>query len=217
MPLFERARVEVYVPDLPAPHYRKSLSFQGRIVAAPWRSGRLGRELMPATLALLYSGEELEPKVSIIRFLGFPETFGVVLLTFSFVLLLAPYFSGADFGLFKIPRFTDLARKKLKLIGPIVFLGSGILFVPMIRQPVISNTNRSDSNARPDSNLATPKDPHTQVLQYLERARSLYGKAQYDEALEECDKALNLEPENQDALGLKTSINKTKEILNRNQ
>jgi tetratricopeptide (TPR) repeat protein/uncharacterized membrane protein YhdT len=101
----------------------------------------------------------LEERASIIKLLGLPETFAVVLLTFSFILTLAPYFSGADFGLFKIPRFTDFARKKLKLIGPIVFLVLVTLFVHMIPQRVSinsNNANRSDNNNnRSDANPNT--------------------------------------------------------------
>jgi tetratricopeptide (TPR) repeat protein len=85
----------------------------------------------------------LEERASIIKLLGLPETFAVLLLTFSFILLLAPYFSGADFGLFKIPQFTDSARKKLKLIGPIAFLALVMLFVPLIprRVPELNEPN----------------------------------------------------------------------------
>jgi hypothetical protein len=169
----------------------------------------------------------VEDKTSIVKLLGLPDTFAVVLLTFSFVLLLAPYFSGADFGLFKIPQFTDPARKKLKIIGPIVFLVMLILFVPVIpNAPTIprngsdTTDKRSDSHnaqTNSNSNLSTPRDVFNQAQQHLARARDLYARAQYDDALKECDKVLALEPENQDALSLKTSINKTKEILNRNQ
>lgn len=98
----------------------------------------------------------MEQRTSIIKLLGLPDTFAVVLLTFSFILALAPYFSGADFGLFKIPQFTDSARKKLKVIGPLLFLAIGMLFIPMIPQGVSRNSNNvnrkdSDKNGR-DSN-----------------------------------------------------------------
>lgn len=171
-------------------------------------------------------------RISIIKLLALPETFAVVLLTFSFVLVLAPYFSGADFGLFKIPQFTDHARQKLKVFGPIIFLALVVLFVPIIpvsAPAASSNANQSDTgDKRSDSNHAltngnsnpapaTPTDVHSQALQHIGRAKALYEQTQYEEALKECDKALDLEPENQDALGLKTSISRTVEILNWNQ
>lgn len=169
----------------------------------------------------------MEDKINVVKLLGLPETFAVVLLTFSFVLLLAPYFSGADFGLFKIPQFTEPARRKLKIIGPIAFLLLFILFAPVIprapkTQPNINNADRKETD--PDNavgntkrNQSTPADIHSEVQQHLARARELYAQARYDDAVKECNKALDLEPENQDVLSLRTSINKTTEILNRNQ
>lgn len=169
-------------------------------------------------------------RVSIIKLLGLPETFAVMLLTFSFILLLAPYFSGADFGLFKIPQFTDHARKKLKITGPIVFLLLLLLFVPLIAQNVptapsnINQTsldnkqnNSTNAPANNESDLAKPADTHNQILRHIERAHTLFEQANYEDALKECDKALNLDPKNQAALDLKKRINTTIEILNRNR
>ena len=70
-------------------------------------------------------------KTSLYKLSGIPDSFGVVLLTFAFILLLAPYFSGADFGLFKIPVFGQPAKKWLKIIGPIAFLACAFPFVPV--------------------------------------------------------------------------------------
>lgn len=80
---------------------------------------------------------------SLFKLVGLPDTFGVVLLSFSFILLLAPYFSGADFGLFKIPNFTESAKKWLKIIGPIAFGLCVLSFVPIIPKtnPTPSNSN----------------------------------------------------------------------------
>lgn len=172
----------------------------------------------------------MEERASIIELLGLPETFAVVLLTFSFILALAPYFSGADFGLFKIPQFTDSAQKKLKLIGPIIFLALISLFVPMIPKHASTNSdnsNRSDkNNKQSDSNNARIKtaisptplvDIHAQVQQYIRRANELYNNADFEDAVRECDKALDLEPENQEARNLKEHIKGTMKILNSNQ
>jgi len=163
--------------------------------------------------------------------MGLPETFAVLLLTFSFILLLAPYFSGADFGLFKIPQFTDSARKKLKIIGPIVFLALVMSFVPLIPGRVakpnesnpVNNTNKPDGpDATPtknDGNRATPTptDVRAQVQQHVKRANELYNNADLEEAVKECDKALELEPANPEALNLKERIQGTIKILNPNR
>lgn len=65
-------------------------------------------------------------------FLGLTAGFGAPLLLFGFILLLAPYFSGADFGAFKIPLFTERARRLLKIIGPVVFILFILMFIPLI-------------------------------------------------------------------------------------
>lgn len=136
----------------------------------------------------------MQDKASIIKLLGIPESFAVIVLTFCFVLFLAPYFSGADFGFFKIPEFTDSARKKLKIIGPVVLLAWGMLFAPVISQPVAATAQ--------------------QVQSHIARARELYkqGDGHYQDAINECDKALELEPKNQEALDLKKGINKTMQV-----
>jgi len=178
---------------------------------------------------ILREENKLEERVSIIKLLGLPETFAVVLLTFSFILALAPYFSGADFGLFKIPQFTDSARKKLKIIGPIIFLALVTLFVPMIPRQVSTNSNnanrsdndnkQSNSNNTRIENAVSPTptvDVHAQAQQHIKRANELYDKADFEEALKECDKALALEPDNQEARDLKEQITGTMKTLNSN-
>ena len=169
----------------------------------------------------------MEERASIIRLLGLPESFTVVLLIFSFILVLAPYFAGGDFGLFKIPQFTDNSRKKLRIIGPIVLLVLISLFVPIIPQhgaANLNNANRSDNdntNARIEKAANPPPvDVRAQVQQHIKRANDLYTHADNDadfaEAVKECNEALALEPENQEALNLKERINKTWEVLKRN-
>jgi hypothetical protein len=138
--------------------------------------------------------------------LGLPEPFTALLLTFSLVLCLAPYFSGGDFGIFKIPQFTDSARKWLKIIGPILFLFFVMLFVPLIplKTPITSgNANRIDTQKQAQLHIA--------------RAHDLYNQAKFDDAIKECDIALGLEPENRVAIDLKNHINVTMEILKQKQ
>ncbi len=160
----------------------------------------------------------MEERASIVKLLGLPETFAVLLLTFSFILSLAPYFSGADFGLFKIPQFTDPARKKLKIIGPLIFLALVVLFVPIIPTRVpkpaapesVGSTNKPGvPDAAPtknDTNRAAPTDVQAEVRQHIRRANELYNNADLEEAVEECDRALDLEPGNREARELRGEI-----------
>jgi hypothetical protein len=144
----------------------------------------------------------LEDKTSIIKSIGLPETFAVVLLTFNFILFLAPYFSGADFGLFKIPQFTDSARKKLKIIGPFVFLLSVMLFVPLLPVhplPPQVNANRIDVSDK--------------VQQHIANAQTFFNMAEYKKGIEECEAALHLEPGNEKATEIKNSIERTIKTL----
>jgi beta-xylosidase-like protein len=71
-------------------------------------------------------------KTSLFRASGLPDSFGVVLLVFSFILVLSPYFSGADFGVFKIPLFTPIAKRWLKIIGPVAFGICILSFLPIL-------------------------------------------------------------------------------------
>jgi hypothetical protein len=69
-------------------------------------------------------------KVSLLSLIGLPSEFGVTLLSFSFILLLTPYFSGNDFGIFRVPEFSSSSKKKLKYAGPFVFFVVMALQVP---------------------------------------------------------------------------------------
>jgi hypothetical protein len=77
----------------------------------------------------------MSDRSSLFRVSGLPDSFGAILLVFSFILFLAPYFSGADFGVFKIPLFALQAKKWLKAIGPILFISCTLCFVPMFPSP----------------------------------------------------------------------------------
>ncbi|MBV9925416.1 MAG: hypothetical protein JOZ96_10405 [Acidobacteria bacterium] len=168
----------------------------------------------------------MEERASVIKLLGLPDAFTGMLLIFSFILLLAPYLSGADFGPFKIPQFTDSARKKLKIIGPIVFLTLIVLFVPMIpaRAPKPNEPGPADNTNKPgspgttppknDENRATPIDVRAQVQQHVKRANELYNDADLEGALKESDQALDLEPGNREARDLKAEIEGIRKTLN---
>lgn len=97
-------------------------------------------------------------RVSFFELSGLPVPFGVVLLSFSFILLLAPYFSGADFGLFKIPDFTLQAKKVLKIIGPVLFLLCVLSFVPLFQNnKATATTGYSIRVTDSDSKRAIPR------------------------------------------------------------
>ena len=102
-------------------------------------------------------------RISLYKLIGLPETFGVLLLTFSFILLLAPYFSGADFGLFKIPIFGEKGRRWLKIIGPVVLLVCAFPFLP-----VFTVTNKTNDDglrvASSPSPIISPSQAVSQTL-----------------------------------------------------
>lgn len=75
--------------------------------------------------------------------LGLPNEFGILLLILCLVLTLAPYFSGYDFGVIRIPTFGVRIKRRLKFIGPISLLLVFALHFPykMIWEP------RNDASA----------------------------------------------------------------------
>jgi len=95
---------------------------------------------------------------SLFKISGLPDSFGAVLLGFSFILLLAPYFSGADFGLFKIPIFSTEAKRWLKVVGPILFISCVLSFAPLFPANNNQNITIDIANVTPSQTpiLATP-------------------------------------------------------------
>ncbi|MGH9930018.1 MAG: hypothetical protein ACREA9_12460 [Pyrinomonadaceae bacterium] len=106
----------------------------------------------------------MEDRYSVIKALGIPEPFAATLLIFSFVLFLSPYLSGHDFGIFKIPIFSEPTRNRLKLIGPVVLvvlLGS---VVPLFHTSKKTEENLSLGSTTPNSNqLISDNRPSPQV------------------------------------------------------
>jgi hypothetical protein len=54
------------------------------------------------------------------QILGVPDTVAGTFVAIDIVLTLAPYAAWADFGVIKVPRFSGLARRRLKGIGPVL-------------------------------------------------------------------------------------------------
>ena len=72
-------------------------------------------------------------KISIITWLGLPESFISILLSLGLILTLSPYLAGTDFGIFKVPDLNAQYRKFLKWLGPVFLLGLSLLFVPLLK------------------------------------------------------------------------------------
>ncbi len=68
---------------------------------------------------------------NIFGMLGLPEAFGVIVLVLMLILFLAPYTTGKDFGIFKIPEFSSNTQRRLKLWGPITLFLGFLLFIPL--------------------------------------------------------------------------------------
>lgn len=79
---------------------------------------------------------------SIFKYLNLPEGFGELTISFAFILLIAPYFSGLDFGIVRIPQFRENTKKTFKFFGPVLFAFSILLFIPFLeRTNVVSLEN----------------------------------------------------------------------------
>ena len=69
--------------------------------------------------------------ISLVKLSGLPESFANALLVFSFVLVLVPYCSGKDFGVFKVPDFSAPAKRALRYVSPVLLLVTVFAFVPI--------------------------------------------------------------------------------------
>lgn len=77
--------------------------------------------------------------------LGWPDDIAVTLFGVAFVLSLAPYLSGTDFGIVKIPALSQSAKKACQFIGPIFLL---IVFAGLF----------NFWNVSPDSKMNSPTE-----------------------------------------------------------
>ena len=71
-------------------------------------------------------------KENLIKTFGLPEPFGLTLLIIGLILALAPWLSGHDFGIFKIPQFSLRIRKALRILGPIFLIVAIVVHIPIV-------------------------------------------------------------------------------------
>ena len=127
--------------------------------------------------------------MNIFNLFGIPTEFGILLLTLSLILFLAPYFSGTDFGVIKIPIFSSKAKKRLILFGPFLILGTIILFLPFwsnFYTPLIIQNFRvshSDTHHRLEITLQNTKHGGDRLINHV------YIKSISDKEDSNCDPA----------------------------
>ena len=91
-------------------------------------------------------GAESMMKQSLLGVLGLPGEFGVALLLIALVLVLAPYLSGHDLGVIKIPEFGPGAKRALKIGGP-----SAMVAVLAFHLPFIETADRDGNGMIADT------------------------------------------------------------------
>jgi len=70
-------------------------------------------------------------KISTFHLLGIPDQLAITLALLGLILFLAPYIEGADFGILRVPRFSEPLRRTFKRLGPLLLLVPLTLFVPV--------------------------------------------------------------------------------------
>ena len=114
--------------------------------------------------------------VSLLKVSGLPESFAVVLLTFAFILVLVPYFSAHDFGIFKIPQLSPRADRWCRLVAP---LSLGFLILASV--PFF----------QPSENVAAARE-------YEKRAYETFRKKRWGETRAAFIRAAGLAPSTQE-------------------
>ena len=62
---------------------------------------------------------------------AWPDQIGITFFLLSLILALAPYASGSDFGIFKIPTLAERSNKILRYAGPFCLVLSLVSFLPL--------------------------------------------------------------------------------------
>jgi hypothetical protein len=76
---------------------------------------------------------------SVVDVTGLPEEFATTLLLLSLIITLAPWLSGMDFGIFKIPQFSSKRLFLFRVIGPICLLVAVAIHLPVFKTAEPSN------------------------------------------------------------------------------
>lgn len=71
---------------------------------------------------------------STLNLLHIPEEFGLLLLTLTLILAISPLIGDTDLGIFKIPKFSQQVTSILIYLGPVLFVISIILHMPLWQQ-----------------------------------------------------------------------------------
>ncbi len=95
--------------------------------------------------------------MSLLELVGLPSPFGIALLTFSFILTVAPFFGGKDFGIFKIPELEGSNSWRSRLIGP-----SLLIFAVGIHLPVFPVSSTGITETRDERVEALGKNDRKQ-------------------------------------------------------
>lgn len=74
---------------------------------------------------------------STFELMGLPQEFGVVLLTLALILLISPYLTNSDFGIFKVPKFPPGTLHSLRILGPVALAFAIALFIPFWKPSVL--------------------------------------------------------------------------------
>lgn len=88
---------------------------------------------------------------STLEVLGLPKEFGVVLLIPALILLISPYLGGTDWGIFKVPQFSEHTTAVLRWLGPGLFVFVLLLFLPLWEprgKPPISTARAVDTDSK---------------------------------------------------------------------
>jgi hypothetical protein len=81
---------------------------------------------------VLAAGDPLKEKtMSLATRIGLPEQFQNTVLLLGFLLALAPYLAGVKIGSLQVPTFERRKRRMMRLCGPLVFLVTLALVVPV--------------------------------------------------------------------------------------
>ncbi len=91
-----------------------------------------------------------------------PEAVGILLFVIALALALAPYLASVDFGPIKVPSLSDAAKKRLRVLGPILLLLVLLLHLPILparcEEPVFTEiTDAKQCGTMTEEFVVTPE------------------------------------------------------------